>query len=84
LNPSYSGIDLAELRMARPELFLIDLMERHYKVEIGAAGEVGDVGHAIRSVMTEGLQLFLILMRTDDHDVRTDVEIFSLRRVSVT
>jgi hypothetical protein len=70
--------------MARPELFPIDLMERHYEIEIGAAGEVGDIGHAIGSVMTEGLQLFLILMRTDDHDVRTDVEIFSLRRVSVT
>jgi hypothetical protein len=36
--------------------------------------KVGDVGHSVRPIMTKGLQLFLVLMRGDDHDVWPDVK----------
>jgi hypothetical protein len=62
---------------------LVRLMIGDYQIEIGAARKVRDVGHAVGSVVTKRLQLFLILMRTDDHNVRTDVKIPSLRSFSV-
>ena len=62
---------------------LVRLMIGDYQIEIGAARKVRDVGHAVGSVVTKGLQLLLMLMRTDDHNVRTDVKILSLRSFSV-
>src|SRR5277367_2741619 len=33
-----------------------------------------DVRHACRAIVADGLEFFLVLMRTHDHDVRTNVE----------
>src|SRR5271170_7624203 len=76
-------VELIYNRARRPELFLFlaPLAKWQNKIKVGPMGKMSDIGHAGRSVVTKRPQLVLILVRTNDHEVRADVKLIARRVV---
>src|SRR5229473_5490106 len=60
---------------SRAGLILVPLADWNHEKQIGAVGKMRDVRHPRGPVMTQCLQLLLILMGAYDHDVRTHVKL---------
>ncbi len=73
LNEKFSS---REISVASLSLF-IPLPKWQHQVKICAFGKVRNVGHSVRAVVTQCLKFGLKFMRTDNHDVRADMEVFT-------
>jgi hypothetical protein len=73
LNEKFS---LREIPVASLSSF-IPLPKWQHQVKICAFGKVCNVGHSVRAVVTQCLKFGLKFMRTDNHDVRADMEVFT-------
>src|SRR5215468_4881925 len=58
-------------------LLFAPLPKGQYKIQILTVRKMSDIGHAVRAVVADLLQSFLVLMWAYDHDVRPDVKVLT-------